>query len=74
MRWFERMLSAAMIAVGLAAVTPQEVLLVYFHLDPLRFLHELRLPSWELELIGLALIVGGLVLLWHSLRASYAKR
>jgi hypothetical protein len=68
MKWFERIVGAVVAAAGAIAVTPAEMLLVYLHRNPLHFLSELGLRASLVQLIGLALVVAGMGLIFHSFR------
>ena len=68
MKWFERIVGAVVAAAGAIAVTPAEMLLVYLHGNPMHFLSELGLRDWQVQLVGLTLILGGLGLIFYSFR------
>jgi hypothetical protein len=64
MRWFERLLGAMSAVAGAILVTPAELLLLYLHRQPAKF----GLSVWQVDLIGLVLMLGGLGLIAHSFR------
>ncbi len=68
MAWFERIVGAALALVGALAVTPTDLLLVYLQRNPVAFLSEVGRRAWQLELAGLTLILGGVLLILTSWR------
>jgi hypothetical protein len=68
MRRLSGILGLVLLLAGIIAAAPEELFLVYVHIDPLGFLGAFRQHPWRMELLGLVLIVAALCLTLPSIQ------